>query len=334
MSTSDYPGTSKATSSPTIVFTTASPQATTFLTTLMNTTTTSTKAAANKVTKITGTMEVEIDVVGTFSQEELEEMFKRALAEALDISIEHVVKLTVSESKQGTGLRRLQSIQTKRYEVSYEVTPPKFMDVDVLVERANRIATTSSVESEVFRQVLKSTDGVAKVGQIALKVPAHKFMDENTTSSPPTQMEPPKDETSQTPLVVGGIAVVAVSFAVVGAILIRRKMANAKSQVSPKNESEEYDTEAVIVRMPSNTLLQSHAIRQAWEVKERQRVDPNRAPAVSNDQASEPDVEAPVNDAVAAPVPSSRPLRSQVSRQAWLATEVGDAHPNAFSSAP
>merc|ERR1711959_626828 len=126
------------------------------------------------VVKVQGTMEVEIDVQSIFTQEVAEEMFKGGIANALEVPTENVVKLSVSEIGQGPGLRRLQSIQTKRYEVSFGIILASTMDADVVVEKANRIAVPGTAESLIFRQVLTATNGVVQVRQIAMKVPAHK----------------------------------------------------------------------------------------------------------------------------------------------------------------
>jgi len=116
---------------------------------------------------VAGTIEVEFDVQGALSQEVVEEMIRQAIADALGMPVKYVVKLTASKIGQGSGLRRLQPLQTKRYEISYEVLPPSSMDPDEVVEKANRIAMPRTVESNVFRQVLVATDGVAQIRQIA-----------------------------------------------------------------------------------------------------------------------------------------------------------------------
>merc|ERR1711939_372228 len=111
----------------------------------------------------------------------VEAMFKRAIADALGVTIEHVVKLTVTEIGQGSGLRRLQAMQTKRYEVSYEISLPSSMDPADAVKKANRISLQSSAESQAFRQVLTTTDGVAQVHHILPVIPAHTMQEVQTT---------------------------------------------------------------------------------------------------------------------------------------------------------
>merc|ERR1712072_218738 len=99
------------------------------------------------------------------------EVFRKGIAFALGISIESVVELQVTEVQKGAGLRRLQSLQAKAYEVSYEVLPPESMDPDTVAEKANRVAVADSAESVLFRQMLKSTGSVEEVGQIVSKIP-------------------------------------------------------------------------------------------------------------------------------------------------------------------
>merc|ERR1719399_950778 len=103
------------------------------------------------MTKVGGTMEVEIEVEGTLDQGVVEDMFTRAIASALNISTAHVLKLTASEIGKGSGSRRLASTQTVWYEVSYEVMVPSSMDPDAVVAKANRIAVPGSAESMAFR---------------------------------------------------------------------------------------------------------------------------------------------------------------------------------------
>merc|ERR1719160_202499 len=146
------------------------------------TTTTTSSLALDGDVKIAGVLEVEIDVEYKLEQEVVEDMFKRALAASLDVPLINVLKTTATLLGTSPALRRLQSLNTTRYEVSYEVMVPSYMDVDAVIEKANRIAEPGSAESNLFRQVLTDTDGVAQVRQIVAKVPAGKV--EITTPSP------------------------------------------------------------------------------------------------------------------------------------------------------
>jgi len=105
-------------------------------------------------------MEIEIDVQDNVTQEVLEEVFKRGIAKSLNVSMENVVKLTVTEIGQGSGSRRLQSSVAKQYEVSYEVIPPSSMDLAVVVAKANLMTTASTAETQVFRKVLLAQAGI------------------------------------------------------------------------------------------------------------------------------------------------------------------------------
>merc|ERR1711990_793937 len=156
---------------------------------------------------IAGTFEVVLDVQRQLSQEIVEDMFKRAIAESLEVPLANVVELVASEIVQGA--RRLSAVLIKRYTVSYEVVVPSTMSVDALIEKANRIASAGSVESQVFRQVLTATDGVEQVSQVVVKVPAQVGRIEEiiamSVDKTPTQTDEGRDWTA---LIIGGIAIV------------------------------------------------------------------------------------------------------------------------------
>jgi len=154
---------------------------------LSTTATTTTTTVASVVTKVAGTIKVVIEIQDNMTQEVLETMFKKGIAQALSVSIEDVVKLTVSEVGQG---RRLLSNQAKQYEVSYEIIAPTSMDADLLVEKANRITEANSTESQAFRQVLIAQDGVSKVLDVTVLIAAYKFEEQITTTASSKSKEP------------------------------------------------------------------------------------------------------------------------------------------------
>merc|ERR1711977_283231 len=191
------------------------------------TTTTTSSLALDGDVKIAGVLEVEIDVEYKLEQEVVEDMFKRALAASLDVPLINVLKTTATEMSTVPASRRLQSLNTTRYEVAYEVMVPSHMDVDEVIQKANRIAEPGSAESNLFRQVLTATDGVAQVRQIVAKVPAGRV--EITTPSPESE-----EEKSWTGLVVGGILVLLLMvFVVTGAVMYKFKW-NSETKESAK----------------------------------------------------------------------------------------------------
>jgi len=112
------------------------------------------------VTKVAGSMEVELDLPANTTQQEVEDMFKKAIVESLGISLNDVVKLVVVAVEPGSDSeRRLQASESKQYLVSYEVLPPSSLDPAEVVSRANRIAESSSSEAQVFQQVLSTGYG-------------------------------------------------------------------------------------------------------------------------------------------------------------------------------
>jgi len=187
-------------------------------------TTTTTAAAAEKTFKVAGTLEVEIIFDGAVVHSVMVDIFKRAIANVLEVPLVNVAKLIASEIETRPGLRRLQSTQTKRYDVAYEVIVPSGMDADALVEKMNRIAVSGSSESQAFRQVLTSADGIAQVGQIVAKIPASKF-EENATTPLGSKPEPLEEENSWTSLVIGSVAVfMALLCGTTTALLLKRKL--------------------------------------------------------------------------------------------------------------
>lgn len=184
-------------------------------------------------------MEVELYLQGNISQEAVQDMFTRALAVAVGVPLEFVVKLTASEINEASDPRRrltdnqtnqanqtnqtdLQDNQTKVYAVAYEIIVPEYMDADEIIDKANRIAEPGSAESQLFRQVLLETDGVVGVGKIVAKVSAYKVGDQATTVAP---NEDEDDDEIWKPLLIGlSVAFVVIACLVFSAILIKIKM--------------------------------------------------------------------------------------------------------------
>merc|ERR1719502_37272 len=157
------------------------------------------------VTIVAGVLEVELYIRGNISQDALQDMFSGALAAAVEIPLEFIVKLNVSESEQASGMKRRlqenqtnqtnsQDNQTKVYDVAYEIIVPDYMNASRIIEKANRIAEPGSNESQLFRQVLLETDGVVGVGRIVSKVSAYKVGDEVTSVAPETPSQDDDDE--------------------------------------------------------------------------------------------------------------------------------------------
>lgn len=241
-------------------------------TVVTSTTSTTTNTAVAIVTKIAGTMEVEIVLQGTLEQEAVEAMFKKAIAGALGISMENVVELQVTQVQKGAGLRRLESLQTHVYEVTYEVLLPESMDPDTLAEKANRIAAPDSAESFMFKQALKSTSGVEEIGLIVSKVPAYKFQDQATTAIPSLQLSH-EEETSPVPFVIGGVAGFAAVLVFVATIIYKRSGGTDHMKAALRNgrwlacEAETVGHD-VIPRVRSSTLLDRPSVKSACPEKE------------------------------------------------------------------
>lgn len=193
---------------------------------------------------------MDIDVTGELSQEVVEEMFTWAIAGALQIPIQSVLKLNATEIQLGEklaasavgNLRRLQSTQTQRYEVSYIVEVPSHM-ADAVVERANQIAVPGSEESKLFRKALTDTDGVVGVGRIVSTVPAYKVGDKRTTVAP--QEEPTEEEKKgwSSVAIVAIIVVGVVAGMIAVAYLIKRKMKVDESTAIPSTQAPKRDEE-------------------------------------------------------------------------------------------
>jgi hypothetical protein len=203
---------------------------------------------------VAGTLEVEIDVRGNLSQEVLQDMFKRAIASAVEVPLGFVMKLEVTEIEQGSGSRRLQSIETKRYEVAYEVIVASDMDPNDVVEKANRIAVPGTAESQLFRDVLMATDGVERVGKIVAKIPAYKVSDEASSLPPSTPKNQKEDEKPWKSLAIGAIAIVLglSCLLITSAILIKRKFASSEPGQSASS-GPEADIEDGLRNPPNDT---------------------------------------------------------------------------------
>lgn len=196
------------------------------------------------MTRVAGVFEVEIYVEGNISKEVVEDMFTRAIAAALEVPVQLVVSLTASEVHQSSGLqRRLQDNvtnqtsfhpnQTKLYEVAYEIVVPDYMDASEVIEKANQIAEPGSAESQLFRQVLMSTDGVVGVGKIVSKVPAYKKIPAH--SVPPSTPEE-KDRSWMSVLIGVSVFVLLALGLCLCFILVRRRMASNEASKTPAHQ--------------------------------------------------------------------------------------------------
>lgn len=230
-------------------------------------------AVVSKVTKVASTMEVDINVQAGILQFALEAIFKRGIADTLDIPIENVAKLTVDELVSGSGPRRLQEIATNQYEVSYEVIATGSMDPDDLVSKANRITTPGTAESRMFQQLLTTQDGVAQVRQVVAKILARKFQDEIAIIAPPTSGQQDQDEASWDPKIVLAVTFSSLLVCLVlilgSAFLLKRKLARVELKASPTAGPMEDDLPAgsnpVVTRVPSRTLLNVSETQQKPE---------------------------------------------------------------------
>jgi hypothetical protein len=208
------------------------------------------------VTKIAGTMEVGIDVPVDATEEAVKDMFKAAIAAALGIAIEDVVKLVVVEA-QGSGSRRLQSIEAKKYGISYEAVVPDSMDPNVLASKADGLSEPSSAESQVFRQVLAADYG-AQVSQIELQKIARPFEDEVIAIKDPSPDQGLGEEPSDSSAT--GVVLLIISLtllcclSVVGVLVV---VCTKKGDVNSAQRYGDIEAPNPVVRIPSNTLLES-----------------------------------------------------------------------------
>merc|ERR1711904_96436 len=179
---------------------------------------------------IVGKFEVVLDIQGELTQETVEDMFRRAIAGSLEAPVANVVQLLASEIVQGA--RRLSTVMTKRYAVSYEVIVPKSMGLDAFIDKANRIAVAGSDESQAFLQVLTATDGVEQVREVVAKVLAQVGQIGQivaiSADKSRTQTNEDKDWTA---FIIGGIAIFVAVFCLVSiaVFLMRRRKPDNKS---------------------------------------------------------------------------------------------------------
>jgi hypothetical protein len=210
------------------------------------------------VTKVAGTMEIDLDIDAEVPEDEVVDMFIRAIADSLGISKDDVVKLII-KVVEGSGLRRLQTAESKRYEVSYEVVTPKSVDPEVVVTKVNSITEPGSVEAQTFRQVLTETPGVGEVRQVVPKISAFTFEDQAETNDVSTTAQPFQAEVSTSWGIVVLIVFLVVLCLVVAAgsaIALKRRRSKPAAERSLEGSSLT-STDEVVVRIPSHTLLGS-----------------------------------------------------------------------------
>jgi len=211
-------------------------------------------------------MEVELVLQGSMSHTALEIMFKKAIAGALVVSIEHVVKLVVKEIGMNTtasnpissnatnGSRRLLSNQTKRYEVSFSVMVPSSMNPSEVVARANDIVAPGSAAAIAFQQALEATGEVVKVGQIVLTVPFRQVSGQQTAKAAKKPLSDDNDK-SWTTVIITSIAIFMVVVSCGSAALVFKR--KRVSDAAPSNQAANADLEAGVVPLvglaPSNS---------------------------------------------------------------------------------
>jgi hypothetical protein len=275
-------------------------------------------ANMTNATRVAGVFEVEIEVRGNLSKIVVEDMFKRAIAAAVELPVEFVVKSEVSEINRSvqdnmslseandtlqnnlsSGSRRLQAIQTKWFEVSYELLVPSHMDADAIIERANRIAVSGSEESKLFRDILMSTDGVERIGEINATVPASKIV--ATTAAPTNSKE---EESSWKSIVIGlSVAFVIVICLGLSAVLIKRKLMMDGSNGQPGADVENGHLEPVSMQPQPTTEAVADAAKE-----DAQPTTEVKAPLVYENTAPKPQAEqfAHTDDVVLAEIPSTK----------------------------
>lgn len=130
------------------------------------------------VTKLASTIEVEIDVSSGVGIEQVSKITKKSIATALQVSIEQITSFEVREigGSSGRRLRSLQIMQTRRFEISYEIVLASSKDVDALLVIANAMTTPSTATFQVIWQFLSTQ--FPRVHKVLLKIPVRKFEDE------------------------------------------------------------------------------------------------------------------------------------------------------------
>jgi len=233
----------------------------------------------SNVTKIAGSLEIEFSVERTPSHATLKEILRKGLANALNVSVNNVVRIVVSEivtpqTLRTNGPRLLQSVLVVGYEVSYEVLPPASMDVDAIVSRANRITTEDTAEAHNFRTALTEESVVVEIRQIVPKIVARKFVDEIVNSPPQEEIleqTPPtakQQESSDSvrlvllvicPIIL--LILMACSAFCVWKMILKRNASNTQSKHASPNSgpsAADHSSEEPC-RTPSGTLLGSFA---------------------------------------------------------------------------
>jgi hypothetical protein len=290
----------------------------------LSTTTTTTSDISNatdlsNATKVAGVLEVELDVKSDISHQVVQHMFKKAIAAAVDLPIELVTaELTLTTAKnislaeangsselaQSSGARRLQAFQTRWYEIAYELVITADMDVDAIIEKANRIAVPGSEESQLFRNIMMATEGVQRVGEITSKVPASKIGATTAAPSGPAAEDGSSNNSWKSVAIGLSVAVVVIACLIVSAVLYKRKVVSSGAERDNLADLESGELNAV--NPPSQAV--SDRVEEAKPIKEVQPMLVDTTPRDVKDNVEESrqpgkEVKAPLVDTNASTSP-------------------------------
>jgi hypothetical protein len=239
------------------------------------------------VSKVAATLRVIVDLWVSVPLKVLRDFTKRAIADAMDMSLDCVVKLGLSEVEHAQGTRRLGVFQRKTYDVPYEILPPSSFDIDAVMQAASRISKIGAPESQLFRQALTTQPEIKEVHLILEEVAAREFGD-YIVEQLKVEKESTGDEereSSDTAVMVSIIAIASLLLLSAAGVMvyIHRAGCPKLSSIDPERDLDlEANCIPVMPQAPSHTLLDTPALGQqhktthvAWEFKE------GRAPRTS-----------------------------------------------------
>jgi hypothetical protein len=284
----------------------------------------------SNATKVAGVLEVELDVKSDISHQVVQHMFKKAIAAAVDLPIELVTaELTLNTAKnislsevngsselaQSSGARRLQAFQTRWYEIAYELVIPADMNVDAIVEKANRIAVPGSEESKLFRNIIMATESVHRVGEITSKVPASKIGASTAAPSSPAAEDDSNNNTWKSVAIGLSVAFVVIACLIVSAVLYKRKVASSGAERDNLADLEHGQLDAV--NAPSQVV--SDKVEEAKPIKE---VQPMLVDTTSRDSKDKVEESHQAGKEVKAPLVDTNTSTSPRAEQSAISKEI------------
>jgi len=145
--------------------------------------------AVQNVFKIAQRLEIRVKVEPGKSVSEVKEALRLAIASVYSVDVTYVQKLIVVEIAKGDGnvksgdrfLRRLSEVQSRRFDVHYEITVPPEENWQEMLEKTGRKLGTDSEMQQLFAVTLQQQSKITLEGMVSI-VQARAFEDKVATT--------------------------------------------------------------------------------------------------------------------------------------------------------